>query len=143
MFVGEYSVKIDAKSRLLIPSQFRRNCGGEEMFVVKKSLYDTALDVFPATEWKTEVERFKEQLKSFNPKHLAMLREFYRGTAELSLDNTGRILMPKRLLEAVGISKAVVLVGQGDKMVIWDEETYENSAMSQEDFEKLVMEELG
>ncbi len=143
MFVGDYLGKIDAKSRLIIPSQFRKNCEGEDTFVVKRNIYDKALDVFPAKTWGEEVARFRERLNAYNPKHSALLREFYRGTAELTLDGAGRILMPKRLLESVGISKSVVVVGVGEKMVIWDEETYENSAMSQDDFEKLVMEELG
>ncbi len=143
MFVGDYSGKIDAKGRVIIPSQFRKNCGGVEQFVVKRSIYDKALDVFPVTTWNEEVARLREKLNPYNPKHSALLREFYRGTAEVALDSAGRVLLPKRLLESVGISRSVVIVGVGEKMVIWDENIYEQSMMSQEDFEKLVTEELG
>ncbi len=143
MFVGDYSGKIDAKGRMIIPSQFRKNCAGVESFVIKKNIYDKALDVFPVTTWNEEVSRFRERLNPYNPKHAALLREFYRGTAEVSLDGSGRVLIPRRLLDFVNISKSVVIVGVGEKMVIWDEEIYESTQMSQGDFEKLVAEELG
>ncbi len=104
MFVGDYSGKIDVKGRMIIPSQFRKNCVGVEQFVVKRSIYDKvkrsiydkALDVFPVTTWDEEVARLRERLNPYNPKHSALLREFYRGTAEVALDSAGRVLLPKR-----------------------------------------------
>lgn len=142
MFVGDYTGKIDAKGRMIVPSQFRKYCDEGETFVVKQSIYDKALDLYAGQDWKEEVCRFTEKLNRYNPTHSALLREYYRGTAEVVLDGSGRILIPKRLLDFAGISKAVVVAGAGDKMVIWDEQTYKATEMTQEAFEDLVAKEL-
>lgn len=143
MLIGDYTGKIDAKGRMIVPSQFRKNCEEDETFVVKRNIYDKALDLYPGKAWKEEVVRFTEKLNPYNRTHAALLREYYRGTAEVVLDASGRILLPKRLLEFAGITKAVVIAGAGDKMVIWDEEAYRATTMTQEAFEDLVAKELG
>lgn len=143
MFIGDYSGKIDAKGRLIIPSQFRKNWEGEEAFVVKQNIYDKALDLYPANAWKEEVARFTEKLNPYNRAHAALIREYYRGTAEVFFDNSGRVLIPKRLLDFVGITKEVIVVGVGEKIMIWDKQEYEKSAMTQDSFEDLVAKELG
>lgn len=143
MLIGDYTGKIDAKGRMIVPSQFRKNCAEDEIFVLKRNVYDKALDLYPAVAWKEEVARFSEKLNPYNRTHAALLREYYRGTAEVVLDGSGRILLPKRLLEFAGITKSVVVAGAGDKMVIWDEEAYEAATMPQDVFEDLVAKELG
>ena len=44
----------------------------------------------------------------------------------MKLDGQGRITIPQRLREAVGIDKDVVVLGVRDRMEIWDRETYES-----------------
>jgi MraZ protein len=53
------------------------------------------------------------------------LRGFFKGTAELELDATNRLLIPKRLLEEVKIEREAVLSGQDGKIEIWNKEAYE------------------
>lgn len=143
MFIGDYTGKIDAKGRLIVPSQFRKYCQEDETFVVKQNIYDKALDLYSGKAWKEEVTRFTEKLNPYNRAHAVLLREYYRGTAEVCLDGSGRILIPKRLLEFAGIAKMVIIAGVGEKIVIWGEESYRATEMTQEDFEDLVAKELG
>lgn len=143
MFVGDYAGKIDAKGRMIVPSQFRKNCEEGASFVLKQNVYDKALDLYPGKSWKEEVARFTENLNSYNRTHAKLIREYYRGTAEVTLDGSGRILLPKRLLDFAGITKAVIVAGVGEKMTIWDEQAYDATAMEQEDFEELVAKTLG
>lgn len=41
--------------------------------------------------------------------------------ADLELDNSGRILLPPALREYAGLSRAAMLVGQGNRFELWDE----------------------
>lgn len=143
MFIGDYTGKIDAKGRMIVPSQFRRHCEETETFVVKQNIYDKALDLYSGKAWKEELARFTEKLNPYNRSHAALLREYYRGTAEVGLDSSGRILIPKRLLGFAGITKTVIVAGAGDRIVIWDEAAYQATEMTQETFENLVAKELG
>ncbi len=143
MFVGDYSGKIDAKGRMIIPSQFRKNCLEEVSFILKRSIYDKSLDLYTGEAWKAEAKRLGEMLNSYNREHAALLREYYRGAVELNLDASGRILLPKRLLDFAEITKEVVIVGVGEKMVVWSEQNYESIAVAQGDFEELVGKILG
>lgn len=143
MFIGDYSGKVDVKGRMIIPSQFRKNCKGGERFVLKQNVFSQALDLYPYEEWAEELVRFKERLNFYNPAHSKLLIEYCRGVAEILLDKSGRILLPKRMVEYAGIEKCVVVVGAVEKIMIWDEKTYEAEQLSQTDFENLLVKTLG
>ena len=44
------------------------------------------------------------------------LRNFFKGTAELSLDNNNRLLVPKKLMDLIGADRDVVLAGQDGRI---------------------------
>jgi MraZ protein len=50
---------------------------------------------------------------------------FFSSADEVRLDGQGRVTIPQRLREAVGIKKAVVVLGVRERMEIWDREEYE------------------
>jgi MraZ protein len=45
---------------------------------------------------------------------------------ELDMDTAGRILLPPMLRQFAGLEKNVVLVGQGAKLEMWNEERWQN-----------------
>jgi len=48
-----------------------------------------------------------------------------RGYAsDCQLDNQGRILLPKELREYASITRQAVILGQGNKFELWDEESW-------------------
>ena len=57
MLTGEYNHTVDAKGRMIIPSRFREDLGGE--FVITKGL-DGCLFIYPNDEWKA----FEEKLRT-------------------------------------------------------------------------------
>lgn len=46
----------------------------------------------------------------------------------------GRITIPVKLLEAIGVMKEVVFSGNDHKIEIWAKEKYEESAISNEEY---------
>lgn len=71
------------------------------------------------------------------------LRNFFKGTAELILDNNNRMLVPKRLLDLIGAERNVVLAGQDGRIEIWAAGVYDKIDMPAEDFANLAEKLMG
>jgi len=56
-------------------------------------------------------------------KRAQRLKRLMLGHAvELEMDGHGRILLPKELREFANLDRQVMLIGQGNKFELWDEE---------------------
>jgi MraZ protein len=144
-FIGEYTCKVDTKSRIALPVAFKKQMpeGAEERFVVKKDIYEKCLILYTIEEWNRQNERLRASLNEFNREHNQFLREFHRSSVEVSSDASNRILIPSRLLEFAGIDKDVVLSGQDRKIEIWAKEAYEAKEEQADDFAALADKILG
>ncbi len=136
-FIGEYTVKIDDKGRLVFPSAFKNVMSdGEEMkFVIKKDIFADCLEMYTYAEWEKQSEDVKSRLNFFNRKHALFWREYMRDRAVVEPDSKiGRISIPKKLLEAIGVNKEVVFAGSDFKIEIWAREKYSETVISGEEF---------
>lgn len=109
-------------------------------FVVKKDIFENCLVIFPYDEWQKQVELIRSRLNPYNKTHNLFLRKFYKDTVEVALDSANRILIPKKLLEAALINTDIILVGQDNKIEIWNAKQLETKDISQDDFAKLAEE---
>lgn len=144
-FIGDYTCKIDAKGRVLLPSAFKKHLPSEyqDRFVIKKDIFEHCLVLYPMNEWERQNKLIRSRINPYNKEHNAFLRNFYRGTAEISLDSNNRMLIPKRLLEFAEIGREVILAGQFGKIEIWSGENYERSGKQVKDFPALAEKLLG
>lgn len=133
-FIGDFICKIDDKGRLLLPAAFKRALATEanNTFVIKKDIYERCLVLYPLNEWEKQIQHIRQRLNPYNKEHNIFLRGFFKGTAEVELDTTNRLLIPRRLLEEVEIDKEAVLAGQDGKIEIWNKERYETIITSDE-----------
>jgi MraZ protein len=143
-FIGDYTCKTDDKGRIMLPSAFKKalSASARDTFVVKKDIYEKCLVLFPIDEWERQVELIRANLNPYNKEHNTFLRGFNKGTAEIILDATNRLLIPKRLLEETGIIKDVVLAGQDGKIEIWAKDAYEKIDVG-DDFAQLAQKIMG
>ena len=66
------------------------------------------------------------------------------GVKPVELDGTGRLLLPKDLLNYGGITKQIVLTSVVNRIEIWDKEAYEKAVdYDPDDFAKLAEEVMG
>lgn len=143
-FLGDIHCKIEAKGRLLFPSIFKKQLQNDQnSFVIKKDIYEKCLVLYTADEWQRQVEILRKKLNLYNREHSKFLREFYRDTAELTLDNNGRILIHRRLLDLVNIKKDIYMLGLDTKIEIWAKEEYEKFDTNQDEFANLAQNILG
>lgn len=145
-FIGSYKAKVDDKGRLIFPSAFKSLLGEEPdlRFVVKKSLYFDCIEMFPYKEWERDSEKVRERLNLFNRENAIFWREYMRGTAVVEPDGKlGRFMIPKDLLDKVGISKEVIFAGNNEIVEVWDKEKYESGEIDGQDFASLAEKLLG
>ena len=124
--LGEYEVAIDAKGRFLVPSGFRKQLseGEADRFVINRG-FDNCLSLFPLSSWNALAEKINK-LNDFNAKAREFKRLFLNGATKVEVDSAGRVLLPKPLQEYAGIKKDMVFSAQGNKVELWDKDTYYN-----------------
>ena len=125
MFRGVTILNLDAKGRMAVPTKYRDRLQStaEGQLVVTLDMSDPCLLIYPVTEWE-EIERKLVRLPSLN-KQAARLKRLLLGHAsEVELDSHGRILLPPALRDLVKLEKRIILLGQGNKFEVWDEQTW-------------------
>jgi len=144
-FIGEFPCKVDPKGRIMLPSALKRQMPSDakDTFVIKKDIYSKCLVIYPLNEWERQNEILRSKINPYNKEHALFMREFHRGTAEVELDNTNRMLIPKRLLDIVEIKSDVVLAGIDSKIELWAKEIYDQNAQNEDDFAALASKILG
>lgn len=125
--LGEYDCKLDAKGRLMVPSGLKKQLPNvdQEGLVINRG-FEKHLVIYPKKVWERKIEELST-LNQYEEKHRNFIRLFTRGATELLMDATGRINLPKSLMEAVGISNSseLVLACQLDKIEVWNKSAYE------------------
>ena len=140
-FIGEYMVKIDDKGRMVFPSAFKSlmSADGDMRFVIKKDIFEDCLEMYTFEEWERQSSEVKSRLNFFNRDHAMFWREYMRDRAIVEPDGkVGRISVPKKLLEAIGVNKEVVFSGNDYKIEIWAREKFEEARISNEQYISLA-----
>ena len=134
-FIGDYTCKADSKCRVVVPASFRRVmvASQQTFFVLRKNVFGKCIDMYPLQEWENMIAGVRARLNLFDPKHAAFFREFCRGTQEVEMDTNGRILLPRKMLDEIGIDKEMVLAAQDSMIQVWDARVYEEVAISGDD----------
>ena len=140
-FIGAYTVKIDDKGRMVFPSAFKSlmPADGDMRFVIKKDIFEDCLEMYTFEEWERQSSEVKSRLNFFNRDHAMFWREYMRDRAIVEPDGkVGRISVPKKLLEAIGVNKEVVFSGNDYKIEIWAREKFEEARISNEQYISLA-----
>lgn len=136
-FIGEYSSRLDDKGRLVMPSPLKSMLppGSDMRFVVKKDIFSDCLEMYSFEEWQKQSEAVKSKLNFFNSQHALFWREYMRNRAIVEPDpKFGRINIPKKLLDSIGVKKDVIFSGNDYKIEIWAKEKYEQCYLPSDEF---------
>lgn len=126
--IGTYECKADVKGRLMVPAPLKKQLSGilQEGFVLKRSVFQPCLELYPMTEWNEMMAKVNK-LNRFVKKNNDFIRRFTAGVKVVELDISGRMLIPKDLHQFAGISKEVVLSSSVNIIEIWDKDKYEKA----------------
>ncbi|MCI8588637.1 MAG: division/cell wall cluster transcriptional repressor MraZ [Bacilli bacterium] len=120
MLMGEYHHTIDEKGRIIIPSKVRVELG--EKFVVTRGL-EACLFVYSMDEWNKIVSQLgtlpftKQDARNFS-------RFFLSGATVVELDKQGRINLTSPLVSYAALKKDCIIIGVGDRLEIWNEDSW-------------------
>lgn len=120
MFIGEYTISMDSKGRVAIPSKFRNLLNS--MAVVTRGL-DQSLFLYPKKEWENIASKIAE-LPLTNANSRAFSRLMLAGAFEAEMDKQGRMIIPDYLRKFANLSKRVVVAGLYNRIEIWDEQAW-------------------
>jgi MraZ protein len=66
-----------------------------------------------------------DEMANSDPRKVVLKRLIGSGSAQASVDKTGRICLPEEMARQAGIRDQAVLVGLLDRFEIWNPERYE------------------
>ena len=128
-FYGQYRTTLDDNGRFALPAKLRAvkgpgkkpQLGGE--LVLAKGM-EGCLSLYPPSEWKDVQNRMSSL--TFTQKDFRLFsRWFYSSAATMSLDKSGRIMIPSHLIEEAGLKKDLMVIGVNRWIEIWNPERYE------------------
>ena len=138
MFIGEYHHSIDDKGRLIIPSKFREELGNN--FIITRGI-ENCLFVYSMESWEKIVNKL-ETLPFTKKDARAFIRFFLSGASEAEFDKQGRINITSPLISYANITKECVVIGTGDRLEIWSEESWNDFFTSAKDSMSDIAENL-
>lgn len=126
MFRGINSVVLDAKGRMAMPTRYREQLqqSGINQLVLTIDTDSPCLLLYTLPEWEI-IEQKLQVLPSFNRAARRIQRLLIGHATELELDSSGRVLLPQILRDYAKLDKRLMLVGQGKKFELWDEQQWQ------------------
>ena len=125
LFKGIHNLSLDSKGRLGIPVTYRDHIMGllKGSMVITIDTEERCLLLYPANIW-SKIQDKISNLPSFN-KNARRIQRLLIGHAEdIEVDSSGRVLISKPLREYASLSKKIILIGQGEKFEIWDQDIW-------------------
>ena len=132
-FRGSEEVKVDAKGRVSIPAKFRRVFEASDpdfqpgkraqMVIVHGTRNWNWLQLFTIEameEIEDEIARMPRGSAARN-----LLENIYQGHAdEAEIDGDGRLVLPQKLREKIGLTDSAFFISAGDSLKIWTPEAH-------------------
>jgi len=120
VFRGANNINLDTKGRFAMPTKLRdplrEICDAQLVITIDP---DRCLMVYPLPVW-LELEEKLMGLSQFNKAVRKFQRLLVGYASEIEMDAQGRVLLSAPLREFAGLTKQMVLIGQGTKLELWD-----------------------
>jgi len=125
LFRGITALNLDAKGRLAVPARYRdallQQCEGRIVITINPEQH--CLWLYPMDVWEALEDKLV-RLPSMPAGNQRLKRLLIGYATDCEVDGNGRVLVPPPLREFGELDKRVMLVGQGNKFEIWDEQNW-------------------
>ena len=122
VFFGEYQINFSGSGRLLLPKKVRELLKGNTFILTKG--FDNCLSGYDKDDWeKRAAELLNPSL--LQPTDMDNRRYIFSSLVYLEIDEQGRFVVPKNLLEYGQLKEKVVIIGVGDHFEIWEANKWE------------------
>jgi len=141
--MGHSPAKIDEKGRLKVPTNFRKiieDRYGSECFITSED-GERAM-VYPLPVWFEFQARLARVPSTSMAKAKLLERVNFFGQVG-TIDAQGRVLVPAVLREVAGIAEDVVVLGNQDHLIVWNEQKMKKrlseTPLTAEDYKELEL----
>ena len=137
MFLGESRHPVDAKHRVFLPKKFHQllpvDGDGDRVAVLACGFGERqCLDLFTVAGFERATTRMNTDAFT-DPGQRRLQRLYFSNTSRVTLDASGRLLLPEKLRKRAGIEREVVLVGVMDRIEIWAAARWDEFEQANED----------
>ena len=130
MFRGATNLSMDAKGRLAVPAKHRdallAQSAGE---IVLTAHPHRCLLLYPQPAWEP-IQAKMMGLSSYDKQSSALQRLLVGYAEDLTLDGAGRLLVSPVLRDFAGLTKDVMLVGQGSHFELWSMDAWRKQLLN-------------
>ncbi len=116
VFFGEYEVSFSAPGRIVLPKKLRELLKGN-VFVLSRG-FDTCLTGYDRDDFESRASELL-QVSLLEKENLDKRRFVFSSASYLEIDDQGRFVIPRSLLQYAVLEGKVMIVGVGDHFEIW------------------------
>ena len=144
-FTGTIDAKLDAKGRVFLPSDFRKQLAeSDPRLVLKRDVYQPCLVIYPYAVWNAEVDALRARLNRWEPRQAMLFRQFLANVEVFTLDGNGRFLISRKMLDACAITdRTVRFMGVDDRIEVWSVAQSAKLLMSDSDYAESLAKIMG
>ena len=135
-FIGNIEARADQKGRAFLPAIFRKVLQQEgcETVVMRKDIFQPCLVLYPERVWNEQMDTLRRRLSRWDATQQNIFRQFVSDVEIVTLDSSGRILIPKRYLHMAGIEQGIKFIGMDDTIEIWSDRNSEKPFIEPDHF---------
>ncbi len=125
-FTGTFPCKIDAKSRVSLPADFRDLLPSQDSraFYLFPSLTTKAVEACDRFYIERIADAIEEQFAVFSQEE-EILTRIIASARRVSLDSTGRFILPSEFVLHGGLQDTALFVGRGRRFQLWSKSFYD------------------
>lgn len=125
-FRGIANINLDTKGRMAMPKKYRplEEDTASGVWVATIDINDPCVLIYPVEAWE-KIEQQLMALPNIDPMARRLQRLLLGHATELEPDTQGRMLLPNALRDYAGLTKEALLVGQGNKLELWDQQRWD------------------
>ncbi len=120
-FENSYVHSLDQKNRVFVPAEYRNELG-TEFVVCTPPGSKNCIVVYPTSEWDKYFENLRQVCSGSD---LALVERIANSTKKRTVaDKQGRITLSQDFCEKAGLEKEALIMGVGNRVEIWNPDTW-------------------
>lgn len=120
-FRGTYEYTIDDRGRVPLPARYREAFAAGVVLVEAE---DGCVELYTATGYEEEAAFLTSQ-RAHRKKSRRLRRGFFARSMDADMDRQGRVLLPPRFRQHGDLNGAVIVVGRGECLEVWNPARWE------------------
>jgi MraZ protein len=122
-FRGCYDNTLDAKNRLTIPAKLRNQLVDGVVVALPRDAKH-CLAIWSTAAFEDYAGRLLAGVHPLSTDYATLERFLHAYSNDVEIDAAGRVMLPANLIENAGLGREVSVIGAGNRLEVWDRETW-------------------